>query len=196
MARRNERLYRIWKGMRTRVFNKNIPSSKYYYKKNIKLCEEWNSYLNFKEWALNNGYKDNLTIDRIDVNKGYSPDNCRWADNTTQSNNRSNNIKYYFNGEYLTVTQIAKRVNIKDSTLRKRIVVIGMSLEEAINYKKGFNPNSKAIIQYDLNMNKIKEWENANKCKSLGFDNTKIARCCRGKQSQHKGFIWRYKEVI
>lgn len=196
MARKDERLYSIWKAIRTRTHNNHILSAKYYSKKHIDLCKEWDSYLNFKEWALNNGYKDNLTIDRIDGNKGYSPENCRWADIITQNNNRSNNIKYDFNGEKLTINQIARLVNINSSTLRKRVVVMGLTLEQAINYKKGFNPRSKPVIQYDLNMNKIKEWDNAYKCREFGFDNTNIARCCNGKQKQYKGYIWRFKEVI
>lgn len=196
MARKDERLYRIWKAIRTRTHNDNISCAKYYSKKHIELCNEWNSYLNFKEWALNNGYNDNLTIDRIDGNKGYSPSNCRWADSITQNNNRSNNIKYDFKGEKLTINQIAKKVNINSSTLRKRIINSKMTLEEAINYKKGFNPRSKPVIQYDLNMNKVKEWENAYKCRQFGFDNTHIGKCCEGKERQHKGFIWKYKEEI
>lgn len=194
MARKDERLYRIWKAIRTRISNSNVPYAKYYSEKHIKLCEEWDSYLNFKEWALNNGYKDNLTIDRKDGNKGYHPGNCRWADSKTQNNNRSNNIYYDFDGKKLTVNQIAEIVNINSSTLRKRIVLANMSLEDAINYKKGFNPRSKPIVQYDMDMNQIKEWDNAYQCRQYEFDNTNIARCCNGEQRQYKGYIWRWKK--
>lgn len=194
MARKNERLYRIWKAIRTRTSNSNIPCAKYYSGKHIELCEEWNSYLNFKEWAINNGYKDNLTIDRKEGNKGYSPENCRWADSKTQNNNRSNNIYYDFNGKKLTINQIAEIVNVNASTLRKRVVLSNMSLEDAINYKKGFNPRSRPVIQYDMHMNKIKEWDNAYQCRHYGFDNTNISRCCNREQRQYKGYIWRWKE--
>jgi hypothetical protein len=82
------RLYRIFKAMRTRCTNKKIPNAKNYSGKNIKICEEWNDFEKFKKWAFQNGYNDNLSIDRIDNNKGYNPENCRWATPLQQSINR------------------------------------------------------------------------------------------------------------
>jgi len=84
----NTRLYRIFKAMKTRCTNKNIPNAKNYSGKNITICPEWNAFEIFKKWALENGYQDNLSIDRIDNNKNYSPDNCRWATALQQSVNR------------------------------------------------------------------------------------------------------------
>lgn len=83
------RLYTIWCGMRQRCNNPNRAAYKLYGGKGVKVCEEWSEYQRFKEWAMANGYADNLCIDRIDPNKGYFPQNCRWisaSENTARAN--------------------------------------------------------------------------------------------------------------
>ena len=75
----NKRLSKIFKEMTSRCYDKNTREYRWYGKKGIKICDEWiNNPKTFEDWALNNGYKDNLTIDRINSDKDYSPDNCRW----------------------------------------------------------------------------------------------------------------------
>jgi len=97
------RLYNIWDQMKQRCLNSNKPEYGYYGAKGVTVADEWIDFVGFQEWALNSGYTDELTIDRIDSDKGYSPDNCRWADLYTQaanksikSNNTSGNTGVYY----------------------------------------------------------------------------------------------------
>jgi hypothetical protein len=114
------RLYNIWILMKARCYRKASPSYKNYGGRGITICDEWiHSYETFRTWALENGYKENLSIDRIDVNGNYCPENCRWADNSTQVNNRRpygkipiTGIVQMKNGVYLgQVTVNGKRIH-------------------------------------------------------------------------------------
>lgn len=133
----NEKLYNTWKCIRQRCNNKNNPSYKNYGGRGITICNEWNDFKNFYDWALNNGYKENLTIDRINNNKGYSPENCRWADKTTQSNNKRNNRNYTYNNETHTMGEWAKILNVNYWALRSRLDR-GWDIKKALEteYKK------------------------------------------------------------
>lgn len=131
----NTRLYSIWQTMKQRCGNPKRSNYKYYGKKGITVCEEWqNSFLAFREWAINNGYSDRLTIDRIDLHKGYSPENCRWATPKQQQNNISTNRKLSYYGETHTVMQWAEKYNISANMIYKRIYR-GWDVERALTTK-------------------------------------------------------------
>lgn len=84
------RLYHIWQNMKDRCYRSRNKRYKYYGGRGIKVCDEWFDYISFKLWALNNNYKENLTIDRIDVNGNYEPSNCRWITIQEQQKNKRN----------------------------------------------------------------------------------------------------------
>lgn len=127
------RLYTIWQGIKARTSNPNAYAYKNYGERGIMICGEWdNSFQKFKQWALERGYQKHLTIDRIDNNKGYSPDNCRWAERKSQSTNRRNNHYITYNGETKTLAEWARLLGIKRKTLSDRITRYGWNVEKAL----------------------------------------------------------------
>ena len=125
----NKRLHDRWKTMRQRSNNPNNLYYKWYGAKGITICEEWNTYSNFETWALANGYRDDLTLDRIDNSKGYSPDNCRYVDRKTQANNRSYSCAYNIDG--LTLGEFCRQHGLNYAAIKKRLS-IGWTMERAL----------------------------------------------------------------
>lgn len=119
----HERLYNIWCGMKSRCYLKSAISYHRYGGRGIKVCDEWlNNYVNFKNWALSNGYDDNLTLNRKDNDKNYCPENCNFVDLKTQQNNRSTNIRIEINNESHTVMEWCEIKNINPDMVYKRIL--------------------------------------------------------------------------
>ena len=111
------RLGRIYYNMVSRCYRQTCPEYNLYGGKGVKICDEWvnrekTGFVNFCNWSLMNGYSDNLTIDRIDVNGNYEPSNCRWVDNFVQANNKTNTHRVIVNGELGTVSNLARKFNI------------------------------------------------------------------------------------
>lgn len=118
----NHPLHRTWSNAKSRCYDANSTPFKDYGGRGITFCEEWkNSFQAFYDWAMANGYKHGLTLDRIDNNKGYSPDNCRWATMKEQSNNRRSNKYLEFRGETRTVSQWSEITGIHNDTILKRL---------------------------------------------------------------------------
>jgi hypothetical protein len=112
------RLYGIYKGMKQRCNNIKGLSYKYYGGKGIVICSDWlNSFLRFKEWSINNGYSPNKSIDRIDPNGNYEPENCRWVEFEKQQNNKLNSFFLTIGGETKTIAEWAKYNKINKQTL-------------------------------------------------------------------------------
>ena len=120
-SRQKPRTFVIWNGIKSRCYDEKSISYKNYGARGIVLCEEWHSFENFHKWAMENGYKDDLEIDRIDNNGNYCPENCRWV---TRQFNRSHqrktrNITVY--GVSLNITQWSKALSKSKSTLYKKL---------------------------------------------------------------------------
>ena len=129
-----ERLYKIWNNMRSRCLVKSSSLYNLYGGRNITVCKEWNSYLKFRSWALDNGYKEGLSLDRIDVNGNYEPDNCRWVTIKQQQNNKSTNHYLTYNNETHTMMEWSEIRKINYYTLRSRIRS-GWNIGRALNYE-------------------------------------------------------------
>ena len=115
------RLHRIWKEMKKRCYNANGKDYPIYGGRGITVCEEWkDNFPAFREWAIAHGYNDELSIDRIDSNGNYEPDNCRWADNITQSNNRRTNVYVEIDGEMHTYAEWSRITGIDRAIIRGR----------------------------------------------------------------------------
>lgn len=116
------RLWQIWSSMKQRCHNKNSPHYQNYGARGITVCDEWKQgFEAFGEWALSNGYQDNLTLDRIDNNLGYYPDNCRWATWKQQENNRRDTVMVVIGGLERTLTDWSEFSGIARATLSERI---------------------------------------------------------------------------
>lgn len=126
------RLYRIWAKIHERCSNPNSKRYADYGGRGIRVCEEWKDFAVFQKWALENGYRDDLTIDRIDNNGSYTPQNCRWVDYKTQNRNRRDNNLVTYKGQTKTLTEWAEQFQIRRTTLANRLK-LGWSVEEAIS---------------------------------------------------------------
>lgn len=137
---RHDRLYLVWMGMRRRCFDKNANEYKNYGGRGITVCDEWKDYAKFREWAMTSGYdetakRQGCTIDRIDVNGNYEPQNCRWADAKTQNNNRRNNRLVEYNNETKTLKQWSEELGL-DYELILRRINSGWKVERAFSQKR------------------------------------------------------------
>lgn len=132
----NARLKRIFGAMKARCLNENAKAYMKYGGRGIKICKEWleDSYL-FYNWALENGYNDNLSIDRIDVDGNYEPSNCRWATITDQANNKRNNVFLVYNNEKKTISQWSEIYKINRGTAEYRYKK-GLPFEEIFEINK------------------------------------------------------------
>lgn len=141
---KHTKLYNIWGAMKARCLNPHTKSYKNYGGRGITICEEWiNDFKCFYDWAISNGYEENLSIDRIDVNGNYEPSNCRWVDAETQANNTRTNRKIEYNGKILTIAQWEKATGLP---IWNRLNS-GWTLEEC--FERPLNYKQHSVFEYD-----------------------------------------------
>lgn len=128
------RVYRVWRRMKERCTNRNCSDYANYGGRGIKISDEWMKFEPFYSWATENGYRDDLTIDRIDNNGPYSPVNCRWITQKEQCNNKRTCVYVEFKGDRKTVKEWSEIYEIKYSTLVSRIKA-GWPIEKALTEK-------------------------------------------------------------
>lgn len=127
------RLFKIWSGMHERCERENHKHYENYGGRGITVCNEWSDFATFEHWATETGYKDGLSIDRVDVDGNYTPANCRWATMREQQNNRRNNRKIEYNGEIHTVTEWAEITGIGKTTIKERLNM-GWGAEKTLTF--------------------------------------------------------------
>lgn len=125
------RIYTLWRAMKQRCTNPSVYNYCDYGGRGISVCDEWLTFENFYSWAMKNGYSDELSIDRINNDAGYSPENCRWVDAKTQANNRRSNKVIEYNNERHTLSEWSSITGIKAGTLNARLQK-GWPVEKAL----------------------------------------------------------------
>jgi hypothetical protein len=132
----NTKIYGVWSGIIYRCENKNCHDYKWYGARGIRMCNEWrNDFIIFYAWALHNGYKEGLTIDRINGDLGYCPDNCRWIPQSEQhetQKKKHNEIFVTYENTVYTLADYCRQYGFKRDTILKRLKR-GLLFEEAIN---------------------------------------------------------------
>lgn len=167
-----ERLYNVWKGMKSRCNNKNNSSYKHYGARGIKVCEEWNTdYASFRKWALEAGYNEEekrgkCTLDRVDVNGDYCPENCRWVSQSTQMRNTRCNRMIEYDGEIKSLSEWADILGVSRRILYSRIYTYHQDIDKAftspvIDHKDPENAKGRSrnrLVKYNEETHTINEW--------------------------------------
>jgi len=191
-AKAYSRTYGIWSGMRQRCSNPNATNYFRYGAKGIKVCEAWSKY---DQFILDMGEPPTPrhTLDRIDPNGDYTPENCRWADMETQFNNKRNNVNITAFGKTQTLAQWVRETGLSRDMIKHRIFEMNLTPEEALNMQKG-SWVQKPVLQYDLQGNFVQRYESlAATEKATGLSKKAIHLCLVGKNKSSCGFYWEYE---
>lgn len=179
------KLYAVWASMKQRCGNPNNPRYRNYGGRGIYIASEWNDYESFYEWSISHGYREGLSIDRIDNDGPYSPDNCRWATDYEQANNTSRNRKIVYNGQELNLQEVCNLIGVPLTTVHERIDRLGWNMGEALS-KWNHRYKKVACVENGRVFDSFKEvaiW--------AGVHPSNISKCCHGTQKSTGGYHWK-----
>lgn len=194
----HHRLYACYYRMRHRCENPADCSYERYGGRGIKVCDEWkNDIMSFINWGIENGYKEGLSIDRIDNDGDYSPENCRWADATQQCNNRRTNAFVTYNGETHTYAEWSRITGIKPLTIRHRIEEAHWSIEDALTvstderrYGILQDANQKTAVYKDGKLIDVFNSQ-TDAARFVGVCNTTVSRCIKNDSATREGYVFK-----
>ena len=132
----SERLLRIWRAMLHRCYKETDEHYDYYGGRGIKVCDDWHDFENFQNWALANGYTDDLTIDRVDGDKDYCPENCSWTTMAVQNNHKSDTKWLTYKGKTQSLSDWCRELGLDYFRTKARLNSLGWSVEDAFEYGK------------------------------------------------------------
>lgn len=143
----NSKIYETWCNIKKRCENSNNDNYHHYGGRGIVVCDDWQRFELFYEWAIKNGYQDDLEIDRIDVNGNYEPSNCRWITHKANCNNRRSNHLIEYDGRIHTLKEWSEILGISDRILRQRLCRDKWTIERALTTpsKRGLNERRKLL---------------------------------------------------
>ena len=161
---KHSKLQNVYYSMKTRCYNTNSKSYHNYGGRGITVCRDWlASFSNFKNWAVKSGYREGLTLDRIDVNGNYCPENCHWISMKAQQNNKRTNIRLTYKGRTLTLSEWADVLGIPYDCLLTRVRRYGRDTDKVLGV-----PDRRKLIEFDGHKQYLSEW-----CSELGLDYNK-----------------------
>lgn len=143
------KLHGVWAAMKRRCYNPNSFCYERYGGRGIEVCQEWHIYNNFKDWAIKNGYDEGLTLDRINNDGDYCPQNCQWVTQKVNNSHKSNTKRAYFEGKLMTFIEISEKTGIKIKTLYERNRK-GVDLTKPLQEKISIILNGEKIYLTDL----------------------------------------------
>jgi len=191
MTQSYSREYNIWAMMRQRCNNPNAANYNNYGARGITVCDRWNKFNNFYK-DMGPSPSEKHTLDRLDNDGPYSPENCVWSDVERQQNNRRNTFRITAYGETLSLAQWSRRTGLTRDQIRHRIRSMGMSPEEALEAPR-MSHSQRPVEQLDFSGNVLARFESlAETEKTGGFNRQGVQHALAGRAKTSGGFRWRY----